>query len=695
MKTVAIIQARMGSSRLPGKVLKEITNGQSVLAYMIARVKTAKKLDQICVATSDETADQEIVKACNALEVPVFCGSETDVLDRFYGAAKKLKATTLVRLTADCPAIDPNLIDQAVSDFEIGAYDYYSNALLRTYPDGLDVEVFSFSALEEAHGSVTNQRFREHVTPYFRTGFFPKEMTGDFRVGHLRHKSDFSHLRWTLDTEEDFCFLQRFLSFLPEGFSWEDGLSCLISNPDLLHYNREIKSRTSALSDLETGQDPARSNKSNLPRRYNHSNSLFNKAVKIIPLASQTFSKSYQQVSKGAGPLFLDSGKGAQVFDIDDNSYIDYVMGLLPNVLGYGDPDVDAAIHRQLEKGITFSLPSDLEFKLAERLVDLIPSAEQVRFGKNGSDATSAAIRLARAYTGRDKVVVCGYHGWHDWYIGTTTRNLGVPGNVQDLSLKLEFGDFEKARDLFTTEGEQIAAIILEPCGAMTPPDDYLQHLRDLCDHSGTVLIFDEIITGFRIDVRGAQHVYNVTPDLSCFGKAMANGMPISAVVGQKKIMCLMEEIFFSGTFGGETLSLAAACATIDKLIKYNVTSQISACGRLLKEKLNELFQRYGFQDNLSVYSEDWWPLLNAQGLETDDVLFKTLLRQELNANGVLLNASFNLSLAHTAPEVINETLTKFEVALQALRTAIDSKKPDTFLRGELIQPTFQVRKST
>ncbi|WP_120495672.1 aminotransferase class III-fold pyridoxal phosphate-dependent enzyme [Kiloniella sp. EL199] len=695
MKTVAIIQARMGSSRLPGKVLREITNGQSVLAYMVARMKKAQKLGQICVATSEEVADQAIVEACKALEIPVFCGSETDVLDRFYKAAKTLEATTLVRLTADCPAIDPDLIDQAVSNFETGAYDYYSNALLRTYPDGLDVEVFSFKALEEAHEKVTSQRFREHVTPYLRTGFFPREMTGDFRVGHLKHKSDFSHLRWTLDTEEDLCFLQRFLPLLPEDFSWEDGLSCLMTNPDLLHYNRDIKSRTSALADLETGQDVERSNRSNLPRRYEQSNSLFERVEKIIPLASQTFSKSYQQVSKGAGPLFLDSGKGARVFDIDGNSYIDYVMGLLPNVLGYGDPDIDAAIHRQLEKGITFSLPSDLEFILAEKLVELIPSAEQVRFGKNGSDATSAAIRLARAYTGRDKVVACGYHGWHDWYIGTTTRNLGVPASVQELSLRLDFGDFEKARDLFTSEGDQIAAIILEPCGAVQPPEGYLQHLRDLCDHSGTVLIFDEIITGFRIDVRGAQHVYNVTPDLSCFGKAMANGMPISAVVGQKRVMRLMEDIFFSGTFGGETLSLAAACATIDKLTKYDVPSQISACGKLLKEKLNALFRQYGFQDNLSVYAEDWWPLLKAQGLETEDVLFKTLLRQELNANGILLNASFNLSWAHTAPEVTDETISRFEKALQTLKAAVDSKKPDTFLRGELIQPTFQVRKSS
>ena len=253
---------------------------------------------------------------------------------------------------------------------------------------------------------------------------------------------------------------------------------------------------------------------------------------------------------------------------------------LLPNVLGYSDPDVDLAIRRQLTRGISFSLPTTLETELAERLVKHIPCADMVRFGKNGTDATSAAVRLARAATKRDRLILLGYHGWQDWYIGVTTRNLGVPASVSALSHLAPYGDLQAIEDLFAKHPGEFAAVMLEPMNTVEPAPGYLKGLKELVHRHGALLIFDEIITGFRWAIGGAQARYGVTPDLACFGKAMGNGMPISAVVGRADIMRLMEDIFYSGTFGGETLSLAAAIATIDKIEREAVIDRLWATGR-------------------------------------------------------------------------------------------------------------------
>ncbi len=329
-------------------------------------------------------------------------------------------------------------------------------------------------------------------------------------------------------------------------------------------------------------------------RSFSESDRLLERALKTIPLGSQTFSKSFQQYVRGAMPQFIARGDGCRVEDVDGNSYIDYVLGLLPIVLGYRDPDVDRAIISQLESGITFSLPTALEADVAERLVRLVPCAEKVRFGKNGSDATSAAIRLARAHTGRERVLACGYHGWHDWYIGSTTRRLGVPKAVCELTTTFPYNQAEAVADLLAAQPDAYAAVILEPAGVVEPAPGFLERLRELTERYGVVLVFDEIITGFRINIGGAQAEYGVTPDLACFGKAMANGMPISAVVGRDEVMKEMTEIFFSGTFGGETLSLAAAAATIDKLIAQDAIKRMRAHGRRLTEHINSLVAAHG-----------------------------------------------------------------------------------------------------
>lgn len=429
------------------------------------------------------------------------------------------------------------------------------------------------------------------------------------------------------------------------------------------------------------------------PRSFAKSNALYERALKTVPLATQTFSKSAMNFVKGASPLFLDRGKGCEVWDVDGNSYIDFILGLLPVLLGYCDEDVDRAIIGQLERGISFSLATELEAEVSEQLVRLIPSAEMVRFGKNGSDATTAAIRLARAVTRRNLVAVCGYHGWHDWYIGTTTRNLGVPKAVRDLSKTFDFNDVASLDRVLTADPGKFAAIILEPAGVIEPQGTFLHDVRDLATRHGALLVFDEIITGFRVALGGAQSVYGVTPDLSCFGKAMANGMPISAIVGARDHMKVMEDIFFSGTFGGEALSLAAARATIAKCERLDVPGRLASLGERLTAATTEAIDRCGLSALVGVGGPAWWPRVTLKaGESADKGVLTSLIRQEAAANGLLMGAAFNLCLAHDDAQVFEKIRKRWQDMMLAVAEAVNSRDPASHLRGEPVQPVFEVR---
>ena len=326
--------------------------------------------------------------------------------------------------------------------------------------------------------------------------------------------------------------------------------------------------------------------------RYEKSNKLIKKALDVIPLGSQTFSKSITQFPRGVSPLFIEYGKGSHVWDVDENEYIDFINGLCSVTIGYSDSDIDYAIKSQLESGISFSLPHRLEMDVAQTIIDMVPCADMVRFGKNGTDVTSAAIRLSRAYTGRDHVAVCGYHGWQDWYIGVTTKNLGVPKEVSNLTHAFEYNNIESLKKIFEDNKYNVAAVIMEPMNIEWPKDDFLHEVKNMVKSYGALLIFDENITGFRYANGGAQELFGVVPDLSTFGKGLGNGCPISAIVGNRKIMKEMENIFFSGTFGGETISLSAAKAVLNKIKNEGVVDKISKIGTSIISGFNKAINK-------------------------------------------------------------------------------------------------------
>ena len=426
--------------------------------------------------------------------------------------------------------------------------------------------------------------------------------------------------------------------------------------------------------------------------RYSKSEEQLIRAETVIPLGSQTFSKSRTQYPVGISPLFAKNAKGSRLQDLDGNWYVDLVSSLAAITIGYGDKEIKKAVRKQLGKGVIFSLPGKLEEEVASLMVELIPSAEMVRFGKNGTDATSAAVRLARAYTGRDLIAVCGYHGWQDWYIGSTSRDKGVPHATKSLTKSFKYNDISTLKQLISEFPEQFAAVVMEPMNVIYPSDNFLEDVREICDENGIILVFDETITGFRFSKGGAQQQFGVTPDLSTFGKGLANGYPLSAVVGKKEIMREMEEIFFSGTFGGELLSLAAAKVVLKKHKEHDISSELTSIGNELKTKVEEIIQNCRLEKVLNLSGHPTWVFLNWTATEEYSVEeLKTFFMQEMFQRGVLILNTHNVSLAFGKKD-FKVVLNAYSATLKALSLAIEKRNLQEQLLVKPLVPLFKVR---
>lgn len=404
--------------------------------------------------------------------------------------------------------------------------------------------------------------------------------------------------------------------------------------------------------------------------RYAQSLKQLERSELVIPLGAQTVSKSKLTLPPGIAPLYSTHAEGCRIWDVDGNEYIDLISGLAAINIGYGDTEISNAVIAQVPNGVTISLAHPVEAEVAELIVDLVPSAEMVRFGKNGSDATSAAIRVARGYTGRDHVIVCGYHGWHDWYIGTSpTRNLGVPEQVANLAHSIPFNDLEALEH--ELKSNETAAIIMEVMTFEWPNPGYLEGVRALADKYGAILIFDEMVTGFRFAKGGAQEYFGVTPDLATFGKGMANGYPLSAIVGKREYMMVLEKAFFTGTFGGELLSLTAAKVVLNRIKNSDVIAQISERGQTLSDLVTSVIERSGATDILSLQGHPAWKFLiwdSALGEQTSDA--KLLFMQEMAKRGVLMIATHNMMAAHD-DMAIDKIVSAYEETLPILVKAV------------------------
>jgi glutamate-1-semialdehyde aminotransferase len=426
------------------------------------------------------------------------------------------------------------------------------------------------------------------------------------------------------------------------------------------------------------------------PRRsFDRSMAMLARARRSIPGASQTLSKGADMFVEGAYPVFLQRGRGCRVWDVDGGEYIDYLLGLASITLGYAYPAVTEAVARQLGEGSIFSLPHPLEVEVAERLIEVIPCAEWVRFLKTGSEANSAAIRVARAHTGRDVVLYCGYSGWHDWYAITTPRSKGIPKDFARFIVPFNYNDLPSLERALDEHYGNVAAVIMEAALIDAPAPGFLEGVKKAAHDHGALLIFDEIVTGFRWAIGGAQEYFGVVPDLATFGKGMANGLPLSAVVGRGELARQFEEVFVSSTFGGDTLALAAARATIDEYQRQPVIAHLWIAGGRFQEGFRRAAGRTGVPAECVGFPVHPKIVFRHAKDETNRALMSLFL-QETGRRGVIFHfAGFNISFSHSDVDV-DESLEACEAALRIVAQALADGRVAERLEGRPYGEVFK-----
>ncbi len=422
---------------------------------------------------------------------------------------------------------------------------------------------------------------------------------------------------------------------------------------------------------------------------FKKSEDLLERELKVSPLAAQTFSKSYRYFCRGIAPSYMDHGEGCYIYDVDGNKFIDFMCALGPITVGYNDPEVNEAVINQVKKFASGSLQSELEVQLAEKLCEIIPCAEMVRFVKNGGDATTAAIRLARAFTGRDIVLMSGYHGMHDWSIGASANNKGVPKAVCDLTINFTYNDLEDLEKKL--QENEVAAVILEPIQSNGPKEGYLDRVKELTHKYGAILIFDEVVSGFHYALGGAQEVFKISPDLVAFGKGMGNGYPISAVAGRKDLLEQIEQgVFVSTTFGGDSIAMAASIATLNILSRPGYYDHIIKIGTMIRDGIQERIDKYNLNDVLSVSGMPAHCGLAFEGHGSLSYLdIQSVYSQTMIQNGILVFAIYFLNSHHTEKEA-QAYLDATDKAFALIRKAVDNDSVDDILIGGKVDPVFK-----
>lgn len=422
---------------------------------------------------------------------------------------------------------------------------------------------------------------------------------------------------------------------------------------------------------------------------YAKSEALLARGIKVSPLAAQTFSKSYRYFCRGTAPSYMDRGEGCYIYDVDGNKFIDYMCALGPVTVGYNEVSINEAVIKQVNKFASGSLQSELEVELAEKLCEIIPCAEMVRFVKNGSDATSAAVRLARAYTGREVVLMSGYHGMQDWSIGASENRKGVPKAVSELTVNFTYNDLADLENKLREN--DVAAVILEPIQGDGPEEGYLAGVKELAHKYGAVLIFDEVVSGFRYALGGASEMFHVTPDLAALGKGMANGYAISAVAGKKELLEQIEHgVFVSTTFGGDSIPMAASLATLKILERPGFYENLTKIGVIQKNGIDELISKYRLNDVLSASGLPAHAGIAFEGHGSLNYLdIQSVYSQVMVQNGILVFSFYNLNGSHTEKEAARY-LEATDEAFALIQKAVDNDSVDDILIGGKVDPVFK-----
>ena len=619
----------MGSSRLPGKVLKTVAD-QPMLKILINRLKKSKHIDKVIYVTSVTKNNDKLCAAVAEFGIKTFCGSEKDVLSQMYEAGLQFEADVIVRITEGCPLIDPVVVDAIIEKFLKSNVDYVLNGIPPTFPDSLNTEVFSFRAVRRAYEEATEKYGRGHVIPYLRKG--------SFDVENLAWPINFSNVRWSVDEIQDLLVVRKvFEHFSPDiHFPWTKVIELMAEKPDVFKENKHIKRNEGAV--MSNGQK------------------LWRRAKKIIPGGNMLLSKRAEMHLPDAWPSYFSKTSGCTVWDIDGNKYTDlYLMGVGTNILGYSHPEVDEAVMQTVKSGNLSTLNAPEEVWLAEKLLELDPWAGMVRFARSGGEANAIAIRIARAAAGRDGVAVCGYHGWHDWYLsanlgendslaghllpGLSTK--GVPTALRDTVHPFEYNDFDTLQLLVLEK--KIGVIKMEVLRNREPENGFLERVRKLASDNGIVLIFDECTSGFRETFGGLYKKFNVEPDIAIYGKTLGNGYAVSAIVGKEEIMQAAQSTFISSTFWTERIGSTAALKTLEVMQREEPWTHVTELGLYLRGLWKELASKYDLSLSFSGL-----PALSNFLITSDNPLeCKTFITQEMLKKGYLAGTTVYVSLAH------------------------------------------------
>lgn len=644
-----------------------------MIEILLSRLTRAVSLDEIIVATSTDDRNKVLVDHVSRLGYPCYQGSETDVLDRFVEAGRMAHADIIVRITGDCPLVDSRLVDEAVQHFMQTGVDYLSNIAPPSYPDGLDIEVFSFSALKRSAEETDVSYDREHVTPYLRE-------SGKFRVELLRNNEDLSSSRWTVDESADFEVISNVFShFAPDvHFHWRQVLELQRNIPTLFSANQSLIRNEGAT--MSTGQK------------------LWKRAKEIIPGGNMLLSKRAEMFLPDQWPAYFSKAKGCKVWDLDGNEYTDMsIMGIGTNILGYGHPEVDAAVQQTVSAGnmSTFNCPE--EVYLAEKLIELHPWADMARLARSGGEANAIAIRIARAASGRDKVAICGYHGWHDWYLSANLGDdasldghllpglqpNGVPRYLRGTVFPFSYNNFAELEALVNSQ--DIGVIKMEVVRNMGPEDNFLHKVRKLATERNIVLIFDECTSGFRETFGGLHKKYGVEPDMAMFGKALGNGYGITATIGKRAVMEAAQSTFISSTFWTERIGPTAALATLKVMERVQSWDTITQSGLSIRKGWQQLADKH-------TLKLDHWGLFALTGFtfrSQNALAYKTLITQEMLANGYLAGNSVYVCIDHT-PEVVDAFFDALDPIFALIRECEEGRDVMSLLKGPVCHGGFK-----
>ena len=694
MSTVAIVQARTSSSRLPGKVLLPL-QGVSLIQFQLERLRRCKRIDRLVLATSTDPSDDALADQVAQAGVAVFRGDLHDVLERFRACAAHERAKVVVRLTGDCPLADPALIDELVEAFHNGAWDYLANCAddqHLTVPDGFDAEVFKADVLERAAAEARLPSEREHVTPWMRS------TAAGLRWGHFRHQPVRRYYRVTVDDPVDLEVVRQIATALhPQdpGFGVDAVVAYLDANPHLAARNLATVRNEGLLKSLAEDSSTQPSPGSTTAGQ---GQALWQRAKRVIPGGNMLLSKRAEMFLPEQWPAYYSRAKGCRVWDLDGRELIDMsIMGIGTNLLGYGHPEVDAAVATTVAAGNMSTLNCPEEVWLAERLVGVHPWAEMARFARSGGEANAIAIRIARAATGRDTVAICGYHGWHDWYLATNLQNTseleehllpglepnGVPSALAGTVQPFSFNRLDQLEAIASRHA--LAAVKMEVQRTQPPDPGFLEGVRELCNRLGIVLIFDECTSGFRETFGGLHLKYGVEPDMAMFGKALGNGYAITATIGRRAVMEAAQTSFISSTFWTERIGPSAALKTLDVMERERSWEQVSAIGLKLRSQWQALADRHGL-----TISHNGLPALTGFAIQSDNALkYKTLITQEMLKKGYLAATSCYTSLAHT-PDVIESYLEALDTVFRLIADCEAGRSIDDLLEGPVCHSGFR-----